>query len=108
MIKPPRTVRPNSYFRSPKSILLLCFFGLLRPVVADDDLPDAPGKQVVMKVCTACHGIDVATNSRFDKAGWRGIVNQMVSQGATATKDEVDTIVDYLATYFGPPLKTKQ
>ena len=56
-----------------------------------------------MKVCTSCHGLQVATNAAMDKSGWEGVVNQMVAAGAKAKKEEVPTIVDYLAKNFGFP-----
>jgi competence protein ComEA len=37
------------------------------------------------------------------KDRWAKVVDEMVSRGATGTDDEVDEVVDYLATHFGPP-----
>jgi len=34
--------------------------------------------------------------------GWRGHINGMVLRGAQLTPTEADTVVDYLATVFGP------
>ncbi|HMF77023.1 MAG TPA: helix-hairpin-helix domain-containing protein, partial [Bryobacteraceae bacterium] len=34
--------------------------------------------------------------------GWTGVVNDMVSRGATGTDDEFNRVVRYLAAHFGP------
>jgi mono/diheme cytochrome c family protein len=65
------------------------------------DLPDGPGKAVVAKVCGACHGVDYVTNLKHTKAEWKSVVDTMIGYGATATDQEIDTIVDYLAKNFG-------
>ena len=36
-----------------------------------------------------------------DKAGWESTVDDMVSRGATGTDQELDAIVNYLATNMG-------
>ena len=65
------------------------------------DLPAGPGKEVLEKVCTQCHGLDVITTLKHTKAEWKSVVDTMVSYGATAKDDEFDAIVNYLAKNFG-------
>ena len=36
------------------------------------------------------------------KDRWSKVVDEMVARGATGTDDEIDEVVDYLATHFGP------
>jgi competence ComEA-like helix-hairpin-helix protein len=79
---------------------------LLVPAARAQDnssLPEGPGKELVVKVCTTCHAADVATNAAMDKNGWLGVVNQMVASGAKVKKADIPPIVDYLAKNFGPP-----
>lgn len=65
------------------------------------DLPDGKGKDVVENVCGACHGVDLLSSQRATKEGWGYIVDDMVSRGASATNDQIQTIKDYLAKNFG-------
>src|SRR5262245_60612363 len=84
-------------------IRLTVAFSLL---LAQDNssLPAGPGKELILKKCaTGCHGVEVATNATMDKAGWQGIVDQMVASGAKVKKAEIPAIVDYLAKNFGYP-----
>jgi competence protein ComEA len=66
------------------------------------DLPDGPGKDVFKRMCSSCHGLEVATGTRKTRNRWANTVDVMVSRGATGTDDEIDQVIDYLATHFGP------
>jgi competence protein ComEA len=70
-------------------------------------LPDGPGKAVVQRMCTPCHGLDNVVRAKMTKDRWSKVVDDMVSRGATGTDDEVDEVVDYLAAHFGPANTTK-
>jgi competence protein ComEA len=65
---------------------------------ADDkpQLPDAPGKATVVKVCNACHGAEVVLGHPHSEEGWSAIVTDMVQRGAEGTDDEFDEVVKYL------------
>ena len=69
------------------------------------DLPDGKGKDLLMKICADCHGLDVIVSQRATKDGWASIVDSMVGRGASGTKEELDTIIDYLAKNFGTDKK---
>jgi mono/diheme cytochrome c family protein len=56
-------------------------------------------------ICADCHGLDVITAQRGTKDEWASIVDSMVSRGANGTKEQLDTIIDYLAKNFGPDNK---
>jgi competence protein ComEA len=72
---------------------------------AQDNLPAGKGKDLLMKICADCHGLDVITAQRADKDGWSAIVDSMVGRGASGTKEELEAIVDYLAKNFGEEKK---
>ena len=72
------------------------------------DLPDGKGKDLLQKICADCHGLDIIVSQRATKDGWASIVDSMVGRGASGTKDELDTIIDYLAKNFGPEDKDKK
>jgi mono/diheme cytochrome c family protein len=69
------------------------------------DLPAGKGKDLLEKICADCHGLDIIVAQRATKDGWASIVDSMVGRGASGTKEELDTIVDYLAKNFGPEEK---
>lgn len=70
-------------------------------------LPDGPGKEVVIKKCLPCHNVRVTTAKRGSGSAddWDQEVNKMVSQGAELSDDEIDLVVQYLSTHFGPNSK---
>ncbi len=81
------------------------FFVLTAVLIAGawaQDLPDGKGKDLVEDRCSSCHGLDLLLAEHDSKAQWSQIVNEMVSRGATGSAEELATIVDYLATNFGP------
>ena len=67
-------------------------------VAADDkpQLPDAPGKAIVQKLCSECHGAEIVLGRPHSEDGWNAIVIDMVQRGAQGTDDEFDEVVRYL------------
>ena len=93
-----------------RRIRLLAGFGLLSITItaialAAIDLPEGPGKQIVENTCEECHGPDRIVNKAWEKDKWRVTVKDMIARGASLKPDEVNTLVDYLSTYFGPDNK---
>jgi competence ComEA-like helix-hairpin-helix protein len=81
----------------------LCFlisFGALARAARAQDLPEGKGKDLVEQVCIGCHGLEVIAGQRATSKGWSGIVDNMIQRGATATPEEIHTIVEYLAKHF--------
>jgi competence protein ComEA len=81
----------------------LCFAAaslVILPARAQD-LPDGPGKEVLSRVCTQCHGLDQIIELKQTKAEWSALVDTMVQYGAVAKDEEFDVIIDYLAKNFG-------
>ena len=59
-------------------------------------LPDAPGREQVKKVCSACHPAEVVLGEGMSREQWGGLVSNMISRGAKGTDEEFAQIVDYL------------
>jgi competence ComEA-like helix-hairpin-helix protein len=76
--------------------LFVCSF------VQAQDLPEGKGKKLVQDVCGGCHGVDAVIGQRATKEGWESIVGDMVSRGASASNEDIQTIIDYLTKNFGP------
>ncbi len=64
-------------------------------------VPDGPGKDTFVKVCSACHGLDIIVALKHTKEEWKTVVDTMASYGASAKDEEFDAIVGYLAKNFG-------
>jgi hypothetical protein len=82
---------------------------LLAASVQAQDLPDGAGKSLVMTVCTQCHELTRITSKKRTKEEWNDTVDKMATRGARASDEEFETIVAYLAKYFGkdqPPEKS--
>ncbi len=54
-----------------------------------------------MRMCSGCHGVDVAIASRRNAEGWKRTVADMVARGAQGTPAEIDEVTSYLAAHFG-------
>ena len=63
-------------------------------------LPAGPGRELMIRVCSPCHSPDVAAEQQLDPPGWKTLVDQMASKGATATDEEFDAIIRYLTSAF--------
>jgi competence protein ComEA len=79
-----------------KRLILVVPF-LISSLAQAQDLPEGKGKDVVESVCGACHGTDLVASRRATKEGWSYLVDDMVSRGASATNEQIATIVDYLS-----------
>ncbi len=69
------------------------------PVVAQK-LPDGPGKQTLVKVCSNCHPAETVVGQEHSREEWEGVVGEMANAGAEGTQDEFVAIVNYLAKNF--------
>ena len=82
--------------------LLICFvLSTSRSVTAAaqaDKLPEAPGKPVVVKVCTSCHDSSIMTDAPRTIDGWVDVMYLMKDFGAMLTEAETKTVTDYLVT----------
>jgi competence protein ComEA len=67
---------------------------------AQDQLPDAPGKDQVVNVCGKCHEPQRVAALRLTREGWEEVIAKMVSLGAKASDDDLKQITDYLAENF--------
>jgi len=87
--------------RSPWSVGLACVVGLLSGVVvAQVQLPDAPGKDETVRTCGTCHEVERATAVRLNREGWQDTIAKMVDLGATGSDEELAKVLDYLAEHF--------
>ena len=69
-----------------------------KPTAPPDGLPEAPGKAVLLRTCTACHGTDMIVDAPRTVPLWRDTLELMKNFGAEASDEDWKTIGDYLIT----------
>jgi competence protein ComEA len=80
------------------------FLFLLLAVSAysQQQLPDGPGKDTMMRVCSKCHGAQIVIGRGNTEDGWTQVVLNMAQRGAQASDEEFGEIVEYLVKNFPP------
>jgi competence protein ComEA len=63
-------------------------------------LPDGPGKQETVRVCSQCHAAEVVMSVRQDRGGWAATLRKMTALGAKGSDEELRAVLGYLATQF--------
>jgi cytochrome c5 len=64
--------------------------------------PEAPGRDLVVSRCYVCHNLSTIVTSRGDREFWSGRITAMIVNGADIPADDVEPLVNYLSTQFGP------
>ena len=64
------------------------------------ELPNAPGKDATVRVCTACHGAGTWSRSRLSQTAWDDTIKRMTFRGMTLTADEYKTVLEYLSKHL--------
>jgi len=82
--------------------IFLVSYLLLPGLARADDFPEGPGKDILMSVCTQCHDLESIPHLKYSRQEWQGLVTEMVNMGADAKPAEIEAIVNYLTTNFGP------
>ena len=83
---------------------MICSFVMTVPVQGQD-LPEGSGKDVVIKACTSCHGVENFTSKRHSREDWKSVVETMIGYGAEATNEQAEIIVNYLTKHFDKEAK---
>ena len=82
-------------------LLLVAASGSPGPMLAAQNvLPDAPGRDITVKLCASCHAADTVASVRHTPEGWRDVIAKMVAAGAEGTEQELETVFQYLSTQF--------
>ena len=78
------------------------------PVIVDyltryhGPLPDGPGKEVLLNVCTQCHDLQRVRRERLNAEGWSEILLAMLNEGALLNDTDFASVLRYLARNFRP------
>jgi competence ComEA-like helix-hairpin-helix protein len=84
-------------------VLVLLVAGSGSPAVmlaAQNVLPDAPGRDITVRLCANCHAAETVASVRHTPEGWRDVIAKMVAAGAEGTEQELETVFQYLSTQF--------
>lgn len=73
---------------------------LLPAQLSAQTLPDGPGKQEVIKLCSSCHELGRSVSLRQDRDAWNGTLRKMIAMGTKGTDQEFDAALDYLAKTY--------
>jgi len=65
-------------------------------------LPDGPGKDVLLNICTRCHDLQRVRRERTSAEGWLEILDAMLNEGAPLSEQDLPVLLRYLARNFGP------
>jgi competence protein ComEA len=70
--------------------------------VAAPELPPGPNRELVLRECQACHGLDMIVVSNETREVWNVLLDSMTSYGLHVSPEDRAKILDYLATALGP------
>ena len=65
-------------------------------------LPDGPGKEVILNICTQCHDLQRVRRTRLNAEGWADVLGNMINEGAPLTDADFAAALRYLARNFRP------
>ncbi|HEX4133343.1 MAG TPA: hypothetical protein VHY84_01880 [Bryobacteraceae bacterium] len=80
------------------------YFGPLSSAVAAK--PDSPEEKIAKRyiegICSSCHDAGLIRSTQATKQEWLDIVTRMNGLDAGVSQRDVDLLVDYLASKYGP------
>ena len=80
--------------------------------LAQDQLPQGPGREETVKLCKNCHDLGKSVSLRQDREGWRATLTKMIAMGTKGSDEEFAAILDYLSQHYPagevPPLNVNK
>jgi len=73
---------------------------LTAPLAQAAELPDGPGKAIILRTCVGCHKAEEFTAYRLSKEQYHSAVYRMLDRGAQASNAELETVAEYLYKNF--------
>src|SRR5260221_7835688 len=65
-------------------------------------LPEGPGKEVLLNICTQCHDLSRIRRTKLTPEGWADLLDTMLNEGAPLTSKDFEAALRYLARNFRP------
>jgi hypothetical protein len=66
------------------------------------ELPPGPNRDLVMRECQACHGLEMVVESNETREVWNTLLDSMTSYGLRVSPKDRARILEYLTTALGP------
>jgi competence protein ComEA len=90
-----------------RALLMAGLVGMLAPAaLAQNQFPEAPGKDETVRLCSTCHEPQRAASVRLTREGWQETIAKMVGLGMKGSDEELAKVLDYLSEHFkGETLK---
>jgi competence protein ComEA len=82
------------------AVVLAAIVSAQAPASKDSRFPDGPGKSALLKACNECHGAEAAVGQLKTRDEWSRTLDEMAANGAQATDEEWNQILDYLDKHF--------
>ena len=64
-------------------------------------MPQGPGRDVVLNICTMCHDLTRVKLSRHTPEEWEDVLISMLNEGAPLSDADFPVVLNYLARNFG-------
>jgi len=64
------------------------------------NLPDGPGREELVKLCSQCHELAKSYSLRQDRAGWTRTMQKMAAFGMKSTEAEYNAVLEYLVKNY--------
>ena len=81
-------------------LIAVIVLGFAQTGFAQDTLPEGPGKEQTLRLCSTCHEAAKATSVKLTREGWIETLDRMKAFGAGGSDEEFTAVLDYLATHF--------
>jgi cytochrome c5 len=65
-------------------------------------MPDGPGKNIVLNVCTMCHDLSRVRRNLASREEWEEKLNAMLNEGAPLSEQDFPIVLNYLSKNFKP------
>jgi hypothetical protein len=65
-------------------------------------MPDGPGKDLVLNICTQCHDLERVRRTGRTPEGWLEVLENMLNEGAPLSEKDLPDVLRYLARNFKP------
>ena len=63
-------------------------------------VPEGPGKQILLNICTMCHNLQRIKNGRRSPEEWEETLLSMLNEGAPVSDEQFPVIHAYLSRHF--------
>jgi cytochrome c5 len=65
-------------------------------------LPEGPGKNIVLNICTMCHDLKRVRRNLATREEWEETLGAMLNEGAPLSEQDFPVVLNYLARNFKP------